>query len=127
MNKTFSSKTTYIFFCVTTIVMIVSVSKTLLSKHSFTFFFFFSLSIFLFFLYFLTIMYIPTTKKTTLWYKRSNTYSLLILFLFWGTNTFFLFRMGDLEPWMDEQYISRIWFHLNANVIVKVIRDKLTL
>jgi type IV secretory pathway ATPase VirB11/archaellum biosynthesis ATPase len=35
--------------------------------------------------------------------------------------------MGELEPWMDEQYITRLWFNLNAQVIVKVIRDKTTL
>lgn len=34
--------------------------------------------------------------------------------------------MGELEPWMDEQYIQRLWLNLNAQVIVKVIRDKTT-
>lgn len=46
-----------------------------------------------------------------------------------GTNFIYIyiFRMGELEPWMDEQYIQRLWFSLNAQVIVKVIRDKTTL
>ncbi|KAG2222515.1 hypothetical protein INT45_012829 [Circinella minor] len=34
--------------------------------------------------------------------------------------------MGELEPWMDEQYIRQLWFNLNEKVLVKVIRDKLT-
>ncbi|KAI9492447.1 hypothetical protein BDB00DRAFT_765354 [Zychaea mexicana] len=34
--------------------------------------------------------------------------------------------MGELEPWMDEQYIRQLWFNLNEKVMVKVIRDKVT-
>lgn len=34
--------------------------------------------------------------------------------------------MGELEPWMDEQYIQQLWFNLNEKVMVKVIRDKIT-
>ncbi|KAI8380010.1 hypothetical protein EDC96DRAFT_492640 [Choanephora cucurbitarum] len=34
--------------------------------------------------------------------------------------------MGELEPHWDEQYIRQIWFSLNQNVVVKVIRDKAT-
>ncbi|CAO3640220.1 unnamed protein product [Mucor hiemalis] len=34
--------------------------------------------------------------------------------------------MGELEPWMDEQYIQQLWFNLNEKVMVKVIRDKTT-
>ncbi|KAI9274663.1 hypothetical protein BDA99DRAFT_431998 [Phascolomyces articulosus] len=34
--------------------------------------------------------------------------------------------MGELEPWMDEQYIRQLWFNLNEKVLVKVIRDKVT-
>ncbi|KAG2203768.1 hypothetical protein INT47_012701 [Mucor saturninus] len=34
--------------------------------------------------------------------------------------------MGELEPWMDEGYIQRLWLNLNAQVAVKVIRDKTT-
>ncbi|KAI8369230.1 uncharacterized protein BYT42DRAFT_503459 [Radiomyces spectabilis] len=34
--------------------------------------------------------------------------------------------MGELEPWMDEQYIQQLWFNLGEKVMVKVIRDKLT-
>ncbi|KAJ8651683.1 hypothetical protein O0I10_012751 [Lichtheimia ornata] len=44
---------------------------------------------------------IPETQKTTLW-------------------------MGELEPWMDEQYLRQLWFNLNETVMVKVIRDKVT-
>ncbi|RCI03164.1 hypothetical protein CU098_007617 [Rhizopus stolonifer] len=36
-------------------------------------------------------------------------------------------RMGELENWMDEYYIQKLWSSLNANVIVKVIRDRKTL
>ena len=31
--------------------------------------------------------------------------------------------MGDLEPWMDEQFITQLWYNLGENVIVKIIRD----
>ncbi|KAG2229579.1 hypothetical protein BDF21DRAFT_383431 [Thamnidium elegans] len=34
--------------------------------------------------------------------------------------------MGELESWMDEQYIQQLWFNLNEKVMVKVIRDKIT-
>ncbi|KAI7881584.1 RNA-binding domain-containing protein [Lichtheimia hyalospora FSU 10163] len=34
--------------------------------------------------------------------------------------------MGDLEPWMDEQFITQLWYNLGENVMVKVIRDKVT-
>ncbi|KAI9356264.1 hypothetical protein DFJ73DRAFT_623217 [Zopfochytrium polystomum] len=43
----------------------------------------------------------PDTSKSTLW-------------------------MGDLEPWMDENYIKQLWFSLGENVTVKMIRDKNT-
>ena len=35
--------------------------------------------------------------------------------------------MGDLDPTWDEQYIRQLWFNLGDKVIVKVIRDKITL
>ncbi|KAI9323846.1 hypothetical protein BX666DRAFT_1846616 [Dichotomocladium elegans] len=34
--------------------------------------------------------------------------------------------MGELEPWMDEQYLQQLWFNLNEKVLVKVIRDKVS-
>ena len=34
--------------------------------------------------------------------------------------------MGDLEPWMDENYIRQVWLALGENVVVKLIRDKRT-
>lgn len=34
--------------------------------------------------------------------------------------------MGDLESWMDEQFITQLWYNLGETVIVKVIRDKVT-
>nr|CAG8481856.1 1482_t:CDS:2 [Entrophospora candida] len=34
--------------------------------------------------------------------------------------------MGDLEPWMDENFIRQIWYQLGENVSVKIIRDKFT-
>ncbi|KAJ3071864.1 hypothetical protein HK102_006355 [Quaeritorhiza haematococci] len=34
--------------------------------------------------------------------------------------------MGDLEPWMDENYIKQLWYSLGENVNVKMIRDKFT-
>ncbi|PIA18024.1 hypothetical protein COEREDRAFT_79973 [Coemansia reversa NRRL 1564] len=34
--------------------------------------------------------------------------------------------MGDIESWMDESYIRRIWAHMGEMVVVKMIRDRLT-
>ena len=42
---------------------------------------------------------VPDEEKTTLW-------------------------QGDLEPWMDEQFVKQVWVHFGENVEVKMIRDK---
>ncbi|KAJ2823962.1 hypothetical protein FBU31_004121, partial [Coemansia sp. 'formosensis'] len=34
--------------------------------------------------------------------------------------------MGDIEPWMDEDYIRIVWERLGESVAVKIIRDRLT-
>ncbi|KAI8970860.1 hypothetical protein BDB01DRAFT_528447 [Pilobolus umbonatus] len=34
--------------------------------------------------------------------------------------------MGDLDPWMDENFIRQLWLSLGENVVVKLIRDKRT-
>lgn len=34
--------------------------------------------------------------------------------------------MGDLDPWMDEIYIKKVWLSLGESVVVKLIRDKRT-
>lgn len=34
--------------------------------------------------------------------------------------------MGDLDPWMDENYVKQIWLNYGEHVNVKVIRDKFT-
>ncbi|CAG8467653.1 10221_t:CDS:2 [Diversispora eburnea] len=34
--------------------------------------------------------------------------------------------MGELEPWMDENYVRQVWYQLGENVNVKFIRDKFT-
>ncbi|KAJ3410366.1 hypothetical protein HDV05_003844, partial [Chytridiales sp. JEL 0842] len=34
--------------------------------------------------------------------------------------------MGELEPWMDENYIKQLWYSLGENASVKMIRDKMT-
>ncbi|KAG9297569.1 hypothetical protein G9A89_007644 [Geosiphon pyriformis] len=34
--------------------------------------------------------------------------------------------MGELEPWMDENYIRTVWYQLGEQVNVKFIRDKFT-
>ena len=33
-------------------------------------------------------------------------------------------RMGELEPWIDENFVRNVWFQLGENVNVKMIRDK---
>ena len=34
------------------------------------------------------------------------------------------FRMGELEPWMDESSIRNTWYSMGEQVNVKMIRDK---
>lgn len=33
-------------------------------------------------------------------------------------------RMGELEPWIDENFIRNLWFQMGEQVSVKMIRDK---
>lgn len=35
-----------------------------------------------------------------------------------------LYRMGELEPWIDENFIRSVWFGMGESVNVKMIRDK---
>lgn len=37
---------------------------------------------------------------------------------------FLLSRMGELEPWIDENFIRSVWFGMGESVNVKMIRDK---
>lgn len=32
--------------------------------------------------------------------------------------------MGELEPWIDENFIRNIWYQMGEQVNVKMIRDK---
>ena len=32
--------------------------------------------------------------------------------------------MGELEPWIDENFVRSIWYNMGENVNVKMIRDK---
>ena len=32
--------------------------------------------------------------------------------------------MGELEPWIDENFVRSIWFGMGEQVNVKMIRDK---
>lgn len=33
-------------------------------------------------------------------------------------------RMGELEPWVDENFVRSVWFGMGEQVNVKMIRDK---
>jgi hypothetical protein len=33
-------------------------------------------------------------------------------------------RMGELEPWIDENFVRNLWFQMGEQVSVKMIRDK---
>lgn len=33
-------------------------------------------------------------------------------------------RMGELEPWIDENFIRNLWYQMGEQVNVKMIRDK---
>ena len=35
-----------------------------------------------------------------------------------------ILRMGELEPWIDENFVRSVWFNLGEQVNVKMIRDK---
>ena len=35
-------------------------------------------------------------------------------------------RMGELEPWIDENFIRSLWYGMGEQVNVKMIRDKFT-
>ena len=35
-----------------------------------------------------------------------------------------LARMGELEPWIDENFVRSVWFGMGYQVNVKMIRDK---
>lgn len=69
-------------------------------------------------------MYLPLQqlyhKNTTLW--SVDSFSVFVCMCHDRTNPFD--RMGDLEPWMDEMYLQKLWLSLNVSVMVKVIRDK---
>jgi len=34
------------------------------------------------------------------------------------------YRMGELEPWIDENFVRSVWFGMGYQVNVKMIRDK---
>ena len=33
-------------------------------------------------------------------------------------------RMGELEPWIDENFVRSVWVNMGEQVNVKMIRDK---
>lgn len=35
-----------------------------------------------------------------------------------------LTRMGELEPWIDENFVRSVWYNMGEQVNVKMIRDK---
>ena len=35
-----------------------------------------------------------------------------------------LHRMGELEPWIDENFVRSVWYNMGEQVNVKMIRDK---
>ena len=32
--------------------------------------------------------------------------------------------MGELEPWIDENFVRSVWYNMGEQVNVKMIRDK---
>lgn len=32
--------------------------------------------------------------------------------------------MGELEPWVDENFVKTVWYNMGEQVQVKMIRDK---
>ena len=35
-----------------------------------------------------------------------------------------MIRMGELEPWIDENFVRSVWYNMGEQVNVKMIRDK---
>ena len=66
-------------------------------------------------------------SKTTLWYVPLNcvrNHPQLPPKRHSITDMFVPSRMGELEPWIDENFVRNVWFQLGENVNVKMIRDK---
>ncbi len=47
-----------------------------------------------------------------------------VALLYFEMLTTFPSRMGELEPWIDENFIRSVWFGMGEQVNVKMIRDK---
>jgi hypothetical protein len=47
-------------------------------------------------------------------------------FAFLSLSLISAFRMGELEPWVDESHVRTIWYNMGEQVNVKMIRDKFT-
>lgn len=56
-------------------------------------------------------------QKTTLWYGN-------VMFELPRYKLTIILRMGELEPWIDENFVRSVWFGLGYQVNVKMIRDK---
>ena len=41
-----------------------------------------------------------------------------------GISTDNAYRMGELEPWIDENFVRTVWYNMGEQVNVKMIRDK---
>jgi hypothetical protein len=50
--------------------------------------------------------------------------AIIIASTFQYANANLEYRMGELEPWIDENFIRSIWFGMGEQVNVKMIRDK---
>ena len=46
------------------------------------------------------------------------------MMLYLNTDFYLYYRMGELEPWIDENFVRSVWFGMGEQVNVKMIRDK---
>lgn len=60
-------------------------------------------------------------EKKTLWYVFSRNIQQLA---FRHVPTDETSRMGELEQWIDENFVRNLWFQMGEQVNVKMIRDK---
>jgi hypothetical protein len=65
-----------------------------------------------------TVPSLPTSPLLLTAHLFNNAIALLIIAC--------AIRMGELEPWMDETFIRQVWYNLGEQVVVKLIRDKVT-
>jgi hypothetical protein len=67
---------------------------------------------------------LPIQARATMRRRRRQRQRQRSNHVFPGTHTLTGGRMGELEPWIDENFVRSIWYNMGETVNVKMIRDK---